>query len=557
MCIQFNRYTYHFIILAFLVSAIQASAQDGDVLLNSEIYHLIDRIDIRGTADTIIPTDYKPYPRELAARILAKAANTPAGKRQNAWIERSRILADDSYIDHNQKGIWKLYTNRRNLVNYQPPGARLYLDPILYLSLGQDRSTNLTNQNLFQNTRGIAIRGSILNKVGFYSDILETQARYPRWVQTTINRDNVIWGEGSWKPFRNNSYDFSGIRGYITYSPNRIFRFKFGRDRAFFGNGNQSLLLSDHATDYLLFNLTTRLHKFEYVNHFTQMIDYIPNKPDLLGTHPRKYAVFHQLSYRPIPQVSIAIFESIVYTPSLPNNPNRGFELQYLNPLIFYRSLEQYIGSPDNSVLGGHFKINLLRRIRIYGQILIDDYNFGQRRNGSGWWGNKYGLQFGGKWIDVFNIETLDLQAEINQVQPYTYAHYNPSSAYTHYHQYLGHALGSNFREILLIGRYQPLPALFLEFRYTTAQKGLDNGTVNWGSNPLRTDVTHVNDFNNVLLQGNKLTINTLYAKISYQLLKIDCFISAELYLRKENDSRYTTSFVSLRYNIPHKPIRF
>ena len=88
-------------------------------------------------------------------------------------------------------------------------------------------------------------------------------------------------------------------------------RIKFGKDRAFWGNGSQSLLLNDHSADYLLLNIQTKIWKLVYTNHFTQMIHFIPNRNDTEGTLPRKYGVFHQLTYHPNSKLSFSIFESV------------------------------------------------------------------------------------------------------------------------------------------------------------------------------------------------------------------------------------------------------
>ena len=39
--------------------------------------------------------------------------------------------------------------------------------------------------------------------------------------------------------------------------------------------------------------------------------------------------------------------------------------------------------------------------------------NLSEVKAGNGWWGNKYGLQLGAKYIDAFSIKNLDLQLEI------------------------------------------------------------------------------------------------------------------------------------------------
>ncbi|MFN8923301.1 MAG: hypothetical protein ACK5XP_10295, partial [Sphingobacteriia bacterium] len=104
---------------------------------------------------------------------------------------------------------------------------------------------------------------------------------------------SAIPGEGFYKTFRTDGYDYLSAKGYLTYSPVKPVRIKLGRDRVHWGDGYQSMLLSDHATDYYMLNFHTRIWKLEYMNHFTQMIDLIPNKPDAIGAQPRKYGVFH------------------------------------------------------------------------------------------------------------------------------------------------------------------------------------------------------------------------------------------------------------------------
>ena len=51
------------------------------------------------------------------------------------------------------------------------------------------------------------------------------------------------------------------------------------------------------------------------------------------------------------------------------------FEWHYLIPIIFYRSIEQSLGSADNSVIGLDFKANFLRHFQLYGQFVLDEFN--------------------------------------------------------------------------------------------------------------------------------------------------------------------------------------
>ena len=94
----------------------------------------------------------------------------------------------------------------------------------------------------------------------------------------------------------------------------------------------------------------------------------------------------------------------------------------------------------------------------MYGQLLLDEFKLSEVRAGDGWWGNKFGFQLGGKYIDAFNIKNLDLQLEHNRVRPFTYSHGDSVANYTHYNMPLAHPLGANFQEVIGIARYQPAP---------------------------------------------------------------------------------------------------
>jgi hypothetical protein len=367
---------------------------------------------------------------------------------------------------------------------------------------------------------------------------MENQIRFPSFVRfidsTSVLRGGIFPGVGFWKPFKQNGIDYGLTKAYLTYSPFKFLRIKLGRDRNFLGNGTQSLFLSHFAVDYWFTNIRLDLKKIQYYWQISQMIDFIPNKPDSYGRQPAKYAVHHQLFWNPRKNLSFSVFEAVIYASANPNQ-SREFELQYLNPLIFYRTVEQLIGSADNSLLGVSFKWNFLKTFQAYGQIVIDDYNFGNRKIGKGWWGNKVGIQSGLKYINVATIDQLDLQIEYNEVSPYTYSHTNPASNYSHYGQFLAFTYGANAREASARLSYQPIPRLYIILTGIYAQKGLDLDGKNYGGNIFRTNNTHIQDYNNKLLQGKLLNLKIGHARISYQLANTDIYFELDAWYRMQN----------------------
>ncbi len=555
------------LVLLAIICPFSLWGQSADLPLNHRLYHYIDRLDIEGRSDATIHTDTKPYSRSSIAEIFDSIDQEGMTETDLEWFRLNRISGDDDFAaQEDGKGLLKyFYLNKRDLYSLRKEKIQLYVNPTLYLNAGADvhdlagTGTSQTLSN-YRNTRGLRIRGSLFDKVGFYTEVSENQVKYPQFVRNYEEGLDVLWGETFVKDFDqttgNPGYDYFNARGYVTYSPVKELRFKLGRDRGFWGNGYQSLQLSDQAADYFFLNFNLRIWKLEYSTIYAQFTDYIRNKPDSYGIFPKKYGVFHQLFYKPKKWLSIGLFESVIYSPTLPGGV-RGFELEYLNPLIFYRSVEQSLGSPDNSMLGLSWKLNFLQRFQYYGQLMLDDFNFRVRDQGTGYFGNKYGWQMGLKYINAFWIPRLDLQLEYNRIRPYTYQHFNPTANYSHYGQYLAHSQGANLYDFNLILRYQPFPRWSGFLGYTRMVKGLDIGGENYGGNIWTPYTDFFQEFNNTVAQGERFQVDQLYGRVSYQFLNLEAFAELEGRYRRENNGSSTSILGTLRFNLPTTPIKF
>ncbi len=549
-------------IAAFCLLFTSAQGQDTDILLNHDLYHYVDRLDIKGLTDTTVLTFFKPFGKQYLSQLFARVNSADLSPLESAWYHRMYVLVDDSLADASRyRGAAKtFFTNHRDLYALRQPGFQLYLNPVVHFAGGMDMNqypAAFRNQlPLSINTRGLSIRGSVMGKIGFYTEVTENLTRFPQFIYNGYQESGLLYGEGFVKKFGSESgLDYLGSRAYLTWSPWDFLRIKGGKDRAFWGNGYQSVSLSDHAADYLFLTLSTRIWKLEYVNHFTQLIDFIPGKTDRQGAFPRKYAVFHQLNFQPGPRLSIGFFESVVYNPIHPQG-RRGLELQYFNPLIFYRAIEQYVGSPDNALLGLQGKYNLWQRFQVYGQLLLDDFNFSQRDQ-PGFWQNKVAWQVGAKYIDVLGIPTLDWQGEYNRVRPYTYQHFNLGSNYAHYGQGLGHPGGANLSDWHLILRYHPLPPLQLQFSWSQLLQGRDEEGLNYGSQVMRSDVQRVGNINQFVGQGSNWQVNQAYMRASYQLWNADWYAEVEARYRTENGIRTLMVLGGLRTQLLARPVKF
>ena len=138
------------------------------------------------------------------------------------------------------------------------------------------------------------------------------------------------------------------------------------------------------------------------------------------------------------------------------------------------------------------------------------------------------------KYIDVANIQNLDLQVEWNRVRPFTYTHFDSVSNYTHYNQPLAHPLGANFNEWIGILRYQPTGKLNLMGRVIYWQQGLDsaNGT-NFGSDIFRLNSDgRFRSYGYSNLDGVKSTGLNASLQASYEIRE-NIFIDGNILLRR------------------------
>ncbi len=226
------------------------------------------------------------------------------------------------------------------------------------------------------------------------------------------------------------------------------------------------------------------------------------------------------------------------------------------------RFVEGHLGSVDNTIVGADFKYNFKRRFSLYGQLVLDEFNRKYFRKNN-WWATKYATQIGGRYIDVLGIKNLDFQAEYNLARPYTYSHNSTYSNYVHYNLPLAHPLGSNFKEALLMVRYQPLSRLFLNFTLMTAKHGEDFDNQNWGGNIFRNYlIARPRDYGNVIGQGRLVESRNLTLGASY-MLRHNLFADFKIQNRSVSysdvvDATENTIFsLGIRWNSALKPFLF
>ena len=489
-------------------------------------------------------------------------------------------VSEVNKVIHHPDSAWnvnlpnkKFYSSRvgkkifsEHLLQIDNKDYSLYLDPLFGFSGGKDQ---FTGRNTYDNSRGIQVMGSIGKSVSFYTSFWENQSVFVNYVDSFVQKNNVVPGQGRVKPFGDRGFDYAYAAGYVSIQPSKFFNLQFGNDKQFIGDGYRSLLLSDNAFNYPFAKITTNFWKIQYTNLFLAWQNIGNASNSGVGGYKQKFGTIHHLSFNVMQGLNIGLFEGIVWQGGDTTGMRRGFDPNYLNPIIFYRPVEFSRGSPDNVLIGFNIRAKLFKKYMFYGQILLDEFSLKEVKARSGWWANKQAFQIGYSFFNLFGIKNLNWQNELNVVRPYTYGHFTGEQSYTHYAQPLAHPLGANFIENVQFLRYR-YRRFGIEAKVLMAQYGADslkaNGSFsNYGQNIFQgtaeivggpTEVPSI--YGNTILQGVKNTLVFTDLNLSYLINpKTGLRISLNLSRRSQRtifETRNTIwGFVTLSTLLPNR----
>jgi hypothetical protein len=313
----------------------------------------------------------------------------------------------------------------------------------------------------------------------------------------------------------------------FAYTPNKVFSFQVGYDKNFIGAGRRSLFLSDYGRPMPFGQIRAEFWNMEYSVNY-QFLSENHN-----GQRQPKYVTSHYLSWNILPWLNFGVFEAVVFQPK-DTLLNRGYDVEYLNPFVFYRPQEYSMGSSDNVIIGASLKASI-KNTTVYSQVVLDEFLLSEIRARSGWWANKFGAQLGvkGKISD-----NLNYRLEGNLVRPYTFSHLTPLQVYGHRGSALAHPYGSNFAEVLteLNWRKTLNAKLRLRFFASFGVRGTDIDSLNYGSDIYESYVNRPNDFGNYIGQGTKQTFFITNTRASYPILN-----EGKLYAFAELQTQFIT----------------
>lgn len=294
---------------------------------------------------------------------------------------------------------------------------------------------------------------------------------------------------------------FDQYTGYVQYQREYL-RVRFGRDHLQYGfSPIDNFVHSINAApmDGLVIDVPYKGFRFT-------MTHSAASGTDTAGTSvPEKYIATHRIAIDPLPWLSVAVSDMIVYW-------GRGVDFAYLNPLAFYVSAGLQDASKsqtDNSILGLDLAVRPWSGAMLYGAFIADDLSYSSlsdtSANGNN---NKFAFQVGATQIFDVGSQIAIVTLEYARINPFTFSHRTLNPSYTHQNAPVGYNMQSNSDRIALQGRwwFTPRTNVRIDLDYTRRGENiLDSaGNILMGQHP--TEPTWIVPIGNVggdILRGD------------------------------------------------------
>ncbi|MFT5820983.1 MAG: hypothetical protein ACI8ZM_002231 [Crocinitomix sp.] len=400
-------------------------------------------------------------------------------------------VLEASQYTNKGKGYLNL-TNYNNETGQRPYSLKVY--PLITLAAGIDA----------QNQSGIDLQ----LRTGLGAAIDFTAGKFiisgkllPYATRGGFVRDSIIkavnYDPGASRSIFENGFLQSEL--LFAYRPNRFFTFIGGHGKNSFGEGYRSLILSDNAMPNPFFKIETAFANVKYVNLYQIWNDNTIDPSDR-SLDKKKFAAMHYISWNITKSFNLSVFETVIWQ-SNDTLINRGFDPNYINPIVFYRPVEYGNGSADNVLLGASLSYKFDEHHSIYTQIIFDDFLLKELRARSRWWANKYGFQIGYKSRDFLDYDNLYFQTEFNMVRPFTFSHKHSGQSYGNLNASVTHPVGANFFEVLNIVSYQPKKIRYTN-KLTYTAYGVDSSNVSYGQDIFASYSNRVGQYDHLVMQG-------------------------------------------------------
>jgi hypothetical protein len=214
--------------------------------------------------------------------------------------------------------------------------------------------------------------------------------------------------------------DFDFTESHLRYQKDWFYGI-LGRENRLVGAGYlQRTFISDNAPPMDAIQVGAKFEKFEYRYTHAGLLG-VPIGSVTAGFStviPPKYLAMSRFSYRPT-WGEFSFVQSTIYS-------QRNFDLAYVNPFTFLKSVEHSLRDRDNSMLGFDATVRPLSRVQFRASFLMDDVSFSTLN--TDWWHNKFSSTLGVMYAAPFGS---DIVVEYTRNSPYVFTHFNVQNSMT------------------------------------------------------------------------------------------------------------------------------
>jgi hypothetical protein len=362
------------------------------------------------------------------------------------WNDTNRFLANKKFSN------W-LFNKNFISVKDSNDHFQLIINPIFDFRFFNSNQ-NKTGQRSYLNARGIAAECSFSNKVFVHTSFVENQAILPNYIDEIYRQHGTSIGEGRYKTFKKNGFDYASAQAYISYFALPQLSFQLGNGKQKVGMGYRSIWLSDMAFNYpyLKISFQDKKNRIQY-NVMYALLSNLSNggAKTPSGTEPlfqKKPASFQHLEWRLHKRFYLEFFQGVIWKAADTNN-KLNVPINYINPIIYSHAAAYGLRNKNNVYAGIGWHAKLFENAHIYNYYTLDDIDVKNEKL------QKSALQIGIKLYDAFGIKNLFLQSEYTRVSKFAFDGYPNNTAISHYNQPLAYGLQSNNQEWLNLLRYQ------------------------------------------------------------------------------------------------------
>lgn len=504
-----------FFLILFLVSV--AFSQVEHVHLYHPIYNYLLRLESKGYLENYSLADL-PMQRNDIIDILKNVDEDDLSNSEKSTLQKFK--KEFEIADHENRVLIYSDTDKKQVM--LSPLFQDY-EKFLYKQQGDYAVSikplgNLEYRSLSGNTEGSAVLGNAGVRIyGTLDSMLGYQLQVTNGTVLAGDRDILLADQRLGQNIKFTVYDsdFDFTESHLRFQKDWFYAY-IGREYRQIGSGlNQRLIMSDAAPPMDAFAIGAKFENFEYKHTHASLLSLPIDSLPVTGIDSRfidKYLVIHRASFRPS-WGEISLWEQIVYT-------DRGFDLAYLNPFSFLKSVEHALRDRDNAVQGFDLTIRPIKNLQIKGTYLLDDIIFSEI--GNGFWSNK----------SAYNLAIIsslpygfDLGAEYSRNEPYVFSHFDNQQSLTNDGVlFSGYTPPNSENFNILIQKWYgnrfPIRLNLNYFRH--GENITENGELirNVGGNPLETLRRGIDSETVTFLDGNLVEVFSADLDLTFEIVR-------------------------------------